>query len=65
MKNDIRLYGNTFDPKVIKDVKELNEKIEKSEDPEERLKLYTQRLYRGMELNAGLTARPWGGYYPY
>ena len=65
MKNDIRIYGNTFDPKVIKDVKELTEKLEKTEDSEERLKLYYQRLNRAMELNAGIGRRPYNSFYPY
>ena len=46
-------------------IEECNEKIENEQDADERLKLMTQRLYRGMELNAGLNTRPWGGYFPY
>lgn len=65
MNNDIRLYGNEFNPEVMKDLKSLNEKIEKEKDPEAALKLRLQRLYRGMELNTGLTTRPYNGYYPY
>lgn len=65
MSNDIRLYGNEFNPEVMKDLKSLNEKIEKEKDPEAALKLRLQRLYRGMELNAGLNIRPYNGYYPY
>lgn len=65
MKNYAGYYGQTFDPNVIKDVEEINKKLETEEDAEMREKLYTQRLYRGMELNAGLNQRPWGGYYPY
>ena len=65
MNNDIRLYGNGFNPEVLKDVRSINEKIEKEKDPEAALKLRLQRLYRGMELNTGLTTRPYGGYYPY
>lgn len=64
MNNDSRLYGNAFNPEVLKDVKSINEKITKEKDPEEALKLRLQRLYRGMELNSGW-GRPWGGYYPY
>ena len=63
--NNNRLYGSGFNPDVFKDVKKLNEKIENEQDADERLKLMTQRLYRGMELNAGLNTRPWGGYFPY
>ena len=65
MNNDIRLYGNGFNPEVLKDLNSLNEKIEKEKDPEVEMKLRLQRLYRGMELNTGLTSRPYGGYYPY
>lgn len=65
MNNDPRLYGNGLNPDVIKDVKELNEKIAKEKDNEEKLKLMMQRLYRGMELNTGLNCRQYGGYFPY
>ena len=64
MNTDIRLYGNEYDPNVMKDVQDLNEKIEKSNDKDELLKLRMQRLYRGMELNTGLS-RPYAGYFPY
>ena len=65
MNNDIRLYGNGFNPNVLKDVKELNQKIAKETDQEEALKLRLQRLYRGMELNTGINTPPYRGYYPY
>ena len=65
MNNDPRLYGNGFDPNVVKDVKELNEKIKKESNAEELMKLKMQRLLRGMELNTGLNTRTYRGYYPY
>lgn len=65
MNNDPRMYGNGLNPEVLKDVKNLNEKIEKTTDKNEQLKLRMQRLYRGMEFNTGLNHRTWGGYYPY
>jgi len=65
MNNDIKLYGNGFNPEILKDVKSLNEKIEKEKDPEEVMKLRLQRLYRGMELNTGIMGHPYSGYYPY
>lgn len=65
MSNDLRIYGNQFDSKVFKDVQELNEKIEKCSNDEERTELLTKRLYRGMEINMGLNFRPWGSLYPY
>ena len=65
MNNDIRLYGNGFNPEVFKDLKEINTKIEKETNEDEALKLRLQRLYRGMELNTGVSVRPYRGYYPY
>lgn len=65
MSNDLRIYGNQFDSKVFKDIEELNEKIEKCSNDEERTELLTKRLYRGMEINMGLNFRPWGSLYPY
>ena len=65
MNNDIRIYGNGFNPEILKDVKSLNEKIAKEHDPEAALKLRLQRLYRGMELNTGIAQRPYNGYFPY
>lgn len=70
MKNDIRLYGNTVNPEVLKDLRKINEQIDEASkkeevDKEEMLKLRMQRLYRGMEINTGLNTRPWGGYFPY
>ena len=65
MNNDIRIYGNGFNPEILKDVKSLNEKIAKEQDPEAALKLRLQRLYRGMELNTGIAQRPYKGYFPY
>lgn len=65
MNNDARIYGNGFNPEVLKDVKELNEKIEKEQDPEEILRLRMQRLCRGMELNAGINQRSFRSMFPY
>ena len=69
MKNDLRMYGNMVNPDVIKDIKKINEELEEAtkekKDAEEILKLRLQRLYRGMEINTGLTTRPYGGYFPY
>lgn len=58
-------YGRSISPDVVKDIKDLNEKIKKETDPEEVLKLKLQRLYRGMELNGGMEIRPFGAYFPY
>lgn len=65
MNTDPRLYGNGYDPKVMKDVRDLSEKIEKASSQEEAMKLRLQRLYRGMELNAGYSGRAYGAYFPY
>ncbi len=65
MNTDIRLYGNGCNPDIVKDVKNLSEKLEKANSEEEALKLRLQRLYRGMELNAGYTGRAYGAYFPY
>lgn len=68
MNNDIRIYGNGLNSDVIRDVKRLNEEIvsaQTANDKEKLLQLRMQRLYRGMELNAGLNRRTYGGYFPY
>lgn len=64
MNCDPRIYGNGFNPNVMKDIKSINEKIEGEKNSEELLKLRLQRLYRGMELNTGYS-RPYAGYFPY
>lgn len=64
-KNNIKLYGNEFNRDVVKDINEINKKIEETQDPNELLQLRIRRLYRGMELNAGQSRRNLRGYYPY
>lgn len=65
MKNNPKMYGQEYDPQVLKDIKTINEKIEKENDNEELLKLKLQRLYRGMELISTPMSRNYRGYYPY
>ena len=65
MKNNPQMYGQQYDPNVLRDLKAINEKIEKAEDQEEILQLRMQRLYRGMELNSTQMTRNYRGYYPY
>ena len=65
MKNNPKMYGQEYDPQVLKDIKTINEKIEKEIDNEELLKLRLQRLYRGMELVSTPMSRNYRGYYPY
>jgi hypothetical protein len=65
MKNDIRMYGQEFNSAIVKDINELNQKIEKETDKEELLKLRLQRLYRGMEINTSIYNRNPRCYYPY
>jgi hypothetical protein len=59
------MYGQQYDPDVLKDLKKINENIEKAEDSEEMLKLRMQRLYRGMEIMSTPMTRNYRGYFPY
>ena len=63
--NNNKMYGMGYDPSVLKDVRELTEKIDNSKDSEELLKLRMQRLYRGMEIMSTPMTRNYSGYYPY
>ena len=63
--NNLRIYGQEFNSNVIKDVNELNKKIEKEQDPEELFKLRLQRLYRGMELNTNMYQKNPRTLFPY
>lgn len=65
MKINNKMYGQQYDPNVLKDLKEINSKLENSNDNEELLKLRMQRLYRGMELYSTPMTRNYRGYYPY
>ena len=65
MKNNPKMYGQEYDTNVLKDIKALNDKIEKEEDTEKLLNLRLQRLYRGMELVSTPMSRNYRGYYPY
>ena len=60
-----QLYGNQFNPNVLKDLKTLDEKLVKEQDPEEITKLRMVKLYRGMELMSGPYGRTYQGYFPY
>lgn len=60
-----QLYGNQFNPNVLKDLKTLDEKLVKEQDPEEITKLRMAKLYRGMELMPGPYGRTYQGYFPY
>ena len=62
MKNDLRMYGQEFNSNVVKDINEINEKLENETDQEEVLKLRLQRLYRGMELNSNFQGRSFRTY---
>ena len=46
MKNNPQMYGQQYDPNVLRDLKAINEKMEKAETQEEILQLKMQRLYR-------------------
>jgi len=65
MKNDLRMYGQEFNPNVVKDVNDLNKKIEEETNQEELMNLRLKRLYRGMELNTNLQQRSFRTLYPY
>ena len=65
MKNNPQMYGQQYDPNVLRDLKTINEKMEKAETQEEILQLKMQRLYRGMELMSTPMTRNYRGYYPY
>ena len=65
MKNNPKMYGQQYDPNVLRDLKTINEKMEKAETQEEVLQLKMQRLYRGMELMSTHMTRNYRGYYPY
>jgi hypothetical protein len=60
-----KMYGQQYDPDVLRDLKTINENIEKAEDSEEMLNLRMQRLYRGMEIMSTPMTRNYRGYYPY
>ena len=65
MKNNPQMYGQQYDPNVLRDLKAINEKMEKAETQEEILQLKMQRLYRGMECMASTMTRRYGGFCPY
>ena len=65
MKNNPQMYGQQYDPNVLRDLKTINEKMEKAETQEEILQLKMQRLYRGMELMSTPMARNYREYHPY
>jgi hypothetical protein len=65
MNNTLDRYNNGFDPKVVKEINSINEKIGKTSDKEELMKLKLQRMCMGFDINAGAIGRVRGGYYPY
>ena len=58
MKNNPQMYGQQYDPNVLRDLKAINEKMEKAETQEEILQLKMQRMSTPMTRN-------YRGYYPY
>ena len=65
MNTTLDRYNNGFDPKAVKDINSINEKLEKESDKEKIMELRMQRMCRGFEINAGVIGRVRGGYYPY
>jgi len=58
-------YNNGFDPKVVKEINSINDKIKKENDKEELMKLRLKRMTLGFDINAGVIGKVRGGYYPY
>ena len=65
MNNSLDRYNNGFDPKVVKEINSINEKIQKERDKEELMKLKMQRMCLGFNINSGAIGRVRNGYYPY
>ena len=65
MKTDLRMYGQEFNPEVMKDIEKINNKLETEQDSEEILKLKLQRLYRGMEIGYNYNQRNPRTLFPY
>jgi len=58
-------FNNGFDSKVLNEIKNVNEKLKKEKNPEEREKLLMQQMCLGFNLNAGFIGQIRGGFYPY
>ena len=54
-----------FDPKAMKDVKDINEKLKKVQDPEERLKLLQQRQNRAIDMMSLPMYRSYRSFFPW
>ena len=54
-----------FDPRAMKDVKEINEKIEHEQNPEEMLKLLQQRQNRALDMMSLPLFRNYRSYFPW
>lgn len=65
MNTTLDRYNNGFDPKVVKEINSINEKIENENDKDKLMNLKMQRMCMGFDINAGAIGRVRGGYYPY
>ena len=65
MNSTLDRYNNGFDPKVVKEINSINDKIKKENDKEELMKLRLKRMTLGFDINAGVIGKVRGGYYPY
>lgn len=65
MNNTLDRYNNGFDPKIVKEINSINEKMKKENDKEELMKLRLKRMTLGFDINAGVIGKVRGGYYPY
>lgn len=65
MNSTLDRYNNGFDPKIVKEINSINEKMKKENDKEELMKLRLKRMTLGFDINAGVIGKVRGGYYPY
>lgn len=65
MTMDRRLYGNEFNPKALRNIKEIHEKIETESDPESITRLNMLEMMSAMEIGMYPCYRNWKSYFPY
>ena len=65
MNSTLDRYNNGFDPKVVKEINSINDKIKKENNKEELMNLKLKRMTLGFDINASVIGRVRGGYYPY
>lgn len=65
MNSTLDRYNNGFDPKIVKEINSINEKMKKENNKEELMNLRLKRMTLGFDINAGVIGKVRGGYYPY